>query len=299
MKWGTIKYEENTFMTILKAAISQTGFMLRKREAVCVFYVIFIMVIYNFVDNVLRFQGRDVLSMYHPMKMLLLSYNRTGYNASNTLMLIQVYPFLVALAAGFSLAKEYQLGIRTYMVSRIGNNAYQISKYIAVFFTTMIVFTVPFLLEIILNCLSFPMKAVGDMEGVPVYYSEEYAVCVNNYQMKNLYLFSPYLYAVVGTLVFGAISGLIGVFTVAVSSLVRVKYNVFLFIPVYVVLNSPAIYMGITGESLGGLDSINWYDYLLFFNEREKNVLFFISGISFLLIFLVFAGRTYARKDCL
>lgn len=286
-------------MTILKAAISQMRFMLRKREAVCVFYVLFIMVIYNFVDNVLRFQGRDVLIMYHPMKMLLLSYNRTGYNASNTLMLIQVYPFLVALAAGFSLAKEYQLGIRTYMVSRIGNNAYQISKYIAVFLTTMIVFTVPFLLEIILNCLSFPMKAVGDMGGVPVYYSEEYAICVNNYQMKNLYLFSPYLYAVVGTLVFGAVSGLIGVFTAAMSSLVKVKYNVFLFIPIYAIMNFPSIYVGITGRSLKGMVSIKWYDYLLFFNEEEKYIFFFVFGILFLLIFSIWAGRTGGRKDCL
>lgn len=286
-------------MTILKSAISQTGFMLRRREAVCVFYVLFIMVIYNFVGNVLLFQGRDVLIMYHPMKMLLLSYNRSNYNASNMLMLIQLYPILVALAAGFSLAKEYQLGIRTYMVSRIGNNAYQISKYIAVFFTTMIIFTIPFMLEIILNCLSFPMKAVGDMSNLPVYYNEEYTACVNNYQMKNLYLYSPYLYAVVGTLIFGAVSGLLGVFTAAVSSLVKVKYNVFLFIPIYAVMNFPSIYIGITGRSLKGMVSIKWYDYLLFFNEEEKNIYIFVLGILFLLIFSIWAGRTGGRKDCL
>lgn len=286
-------------MTILKAAISQTGFMLRKREAVCVFYVIFIMVIYNFVGNVLLFQGRDVLIMYHPMKMLLLSYNRSNYNASNTLMLIQLYPVLVAPTAGFSLAKEYQLGIRTYMVSRIGNNAYQISKYIAVFFTTMIIFTIPFILEIVLNCLSFPMKAIGDMSNLSIYYNEEYSACVNNYQMKSLYLYSPYLYAVVGTLIFGAVSGLLGVFTAAVSSLVKVKYNVFLFIPVYAVMNFPSIYVGITGRSLRGMASIKWYDYLLFFNEEEKNIYLFVLGILFLLIFSIWAGRIGSRKDCL
>lgn len=286
-------------MKILKAAVSQTGFMLRKREAVCVFYVLFIMVIYNFVGNVLRFQGRDVHSMYQPMKMLLLSYNITNYNASETIMLIQLYPFLVAFAAGFSLAKEYRLGMNTYMVSRIGSRAYLISKYTAVFLTTMTVFTVPFMLEILLNCISFPMEAVCDMSGLPLYYNEEYTELVNNYQMKGLYLYSPYLYAVAGTLIFGAVSGLLGVFTAALSSAVRFKYNVFLFIPVYALMNIPGIYTGITGTSLKGLVSIRWYDYLLFFNEEIKSTSFFVWGILFLILFSAAAAYIGGRKDCL
>lgn len=197
---------------IFKAAISQTAFMLKKRESLCVFYVLFFMVMNNFIGNVLYFQGRDILAMYHPMKLLLLSYNRTYLNATNTLLLVQLYPILVVCPAGFSLAREYQCGTRVFLVSRLGNFSYQISKYLSVFFTTMIIFTVPFLLEILLNCLSFPLSATGDLANGSIY-DTDYITSVNRYFMKNIYLYSPYLYAVIGTLFWGAASELLGVFT--------------------------------------------------------------------------------------
>ncbi|MBD5484689.1 MAG: hypothetical protein HDR18_04070, partial [Lachnospiraceae bacterium] len=225
---------------IFKATISQTAFMLKKKESVCVFYVLFFMVIINFIGNVLYFQGKDVVEMYQPMKLLLLSYNRTNWNASNTLLLLQLYPLLVVCPAGFSLAREYQLGTRVFLVSRLGNFTYQVSKYLSAFLTTMIIFTVPFLLEIILNCLSFPLSATGDLSYLSIYDSA-YRIGVNRYFMKSIYLYSPYLYAVIGTLFFGVVSGVLGVFTVAVSSVIRVKYNVFLFLPVFVTLNMSTI----------------------------------------------------------
>lgn len=183
---------------IFKATISQNAFMLKKRESPCVFYILFFMVIINFIGNVLFFQGRDILAMYHTMKLLLLSYNRIYLNATNTSLLIQMYPILVVCPAGFSLAREYQRGTRIFMVFRLGNFTYQVSGYLSVFFTTMIIFIVHFLLEILLNCLSFPLSATGDLTGSSMYVSA-YRMSVNHYFMKNIYLYSPYLYAVIGT----------------------------------------------------------------------------------------------------
>lgn len=73
-----------------RTTISQTGYLLRKKNAVIVFYILLAMVLFNFISNVVAFQGRDVLNMYQPMKLLLLSYNRTNYNADMTILLIQV-----------------------------------------------------------------------------------------------------------------------------------------------------------------------------------------------------------------
>lgn len=209
---------------IFKATISQTNFLLRKKEAICVLYMLFIMVLINFISNVLYFQGRDIVEMSQPMKLLLLSYNRTELNATNTLLLIQLYPFLVVFPAGFSLARDYQLGTQLFLVSRLGNATYQISKYLSVFLATMIIFTVPFLLEIFLNCISFPMSATGDLSNLSIY-DGAYRNAVDKYLMRDIYLYSPYLYAVIGTLFFGVVSGLFGVFTVAVSSFIRIKYG--------------------------------------------------------------------------
>lgn len=280
---------------MFKATISQTAFMLKRKESICVFYVLFFMVIINFTGNVLYFQGRDIVEMYQPMKLLLLSYNRTDLNATNTLLLIQLYPLLVVCPAGFSLAREYQLGTRVFLVSRLGNFKYQISKYLSVFLTTMIIFTVPFLLEILLNCLSFPLSATGDLSNRSIYDSA-YRIGVNHYFMKSIYLYSPCLYSVIGTLFWGVISGLLGVFTAAVSSFIRVKYNVFLFLPVFVTLNMSTILAGVFPKEV---PDIKWYDYVMLFNDELKNTGLLLTGIFVLVLFPVCAVCAGGRKDCL
>lgn len=280
---------------ILKATISQTAFMLKKKGSICVFYILFFMVLTNFIDNVLSFQGRDILEMYQPMKLLLLSYNRVNLNATNTLLLIQLYPILVVCPAGFSLAREEQLGTRVFLVSRLGNFTYQVSKYLAAFLTTMIIFTVPFLLEIILNCLSFPLSATGDLSNLRAY-DEAYRTGVSRYFMKSLYLYSPYLYAVVGTLFWGAVSGLLGAFTVAVSTVIRVKYNAFLFMPVFAALNMSTI---LASRIPKEAPSTRWYDYVLLFNDGLKSIRFGAIAVLGLVLFIMGAGCVGGRKDCL
>lgn len=280
---------------IFKATISQTNFLLKKREAICVFYILLIMVFINFVGNVLYFQGMDIVEMIQPMKLLLLSFDRTNLNATNTLLLIQLYPLLVVFPAGFSLARDYQLGTRVFLVSRLGNATYQISKYLSVFLATMIIFTVPFLLEIILNCISFPMSAAGNLSNLSMY-DGAYRNAVDEYLMKDIYLYSPYLYAVIGTLFFGAVSGLFGVFTAAVSSLIRVKYNFFFFLPVFILLNLTTIFAGRFPKEA---PSIKWYDYILLFNDEGKKAGFLIAGILVITLFSIIAANISGRKDCL
>ncbi len=280
---------------IFKATIAQTVFLLKKKESVGVFYVLFFLVIVNFISNVLCFQGRDIVEMYQPMKLLLLSYNRTYWNAANTLLLVQLYPLLVVCPAGFSLAREYQRGIRIFLVSRLGNFTYQVSKYLAAFLATMIVFTVPFLLEILLNCLSFPMSAAGDLSNLSIYNSA-YRNGVNHYFMKNIYLYSPCLYAVVGTICFGAVSGLLGAAAMAVSSVIKVKYNVFLFLPVFVSLNLSTI---VSGRLPKEAPSIKWYDYVLLFHDEGKSMLLMSASVFLILLFSVGAVCASGRKDCL
>lgn len=280
---------------MFKAVKSQTAFLLKKKEAIFVFYVLLIMVIFNFIGNVLDFQGRDVAVMFQPMRFLLLSYDRVNWNATNTFLLIQLYPLLVAYAAGFSLAREYQLGMRVYFVSRLGNFKYHVSRYLSVFLVTMIIFTVPFLLEIFLNCMSFPLSATGNLANLS-FYDSNYRNGLDHYFMKRICLYSPYLYAVIGTLLFGAVSGLLGVFTVAVSSFIKVKYNVFLFLPVYAALNLSTIFESRLPEDA---PSIQWYDYVMFFNDEKKNISYLVIGIFVLVLFSIGTACISGRKDCL
>lgn len=281
---------------IFRATVSQTAFILRKKGSVCVFYVLLYLVLANFIENILAFQGRDVMRMVHPMRMLLLSYDRTNYNATNTLTLIQLYPLLVVCPAGFSLAREHQLETRVFLVSRLGKTAYLVSKFLAVFLATMLVFTVPFLLEILLNCLSFPLSATNTFGNASSLYDSRYREEISHYLMKDIYRYSPYLYAVVGTLLFGAASGLLAVFTAAVSSLKKVKYTVFLFLPVYVLCQLSTI---LNSKFPKGVPSIRWYDFLLIFDDKIKYTGCFAIGIAAIVYVSIRAVIVGGRKDCL
>lgn len=278
-----------------RAVTSQMNFMLKRKGTLVVFYILLTMVLSNFIRNVLAFQGRDLIEMYQPMKLLLLSYNRVNYSADATLLLIQLYPLLVVCPAGFSLAKEYQLGENVYMSARLGYRTYLVSKLVAAFLATAIVFTVPFLLEILLNCISFPLKAMGDLSNWNVY-DANYIEGVHNYLMKDLYIRAPYLYAVAGTLFFGMVSGIMGAFTLAFSAVVKVKYTIFLFLPVYLILNATVFFSDKFFEpSL----SIRWYDYLLIFNDLPKNIVIISIGLVILVFLSIVFVFSSSRKDCI
>lgn len=185
-----------------------------------------------------------------------------------------------------------QTGENVYMSARLGGKGYKYSKITAAFLATAIIFCVPFLIEIALNCIGFPLQATGDFSNWG-YYEKSFAEAVHNYLLSGFYLWAPYLYAVVGMLLFGVLLGLLGAFTVAFSSVVRVKYNVFLFLPVFLLLNLSAMLSPSEGASF------RWYDMLLIFNEREKNIVVFVTGLLAILIFSVAATLISSRKDCL
>ena len=72
---------------LLKEIFLKTKYILQDKRAALVFYALFLMVTLNFIENVTEFRGLDKLQMYHPMKMLLLSYNKTNYRADLAILL--------------------------------------------------------------------------------------------------------------------------------------------------------------------------------------------------------------------
>lgn len=277
----------------IKATLTQTNFMLKQKETLVVFYVLLIQVLGNFISNVLTFQGIDIIQMYQPMKLLLLSYNRINYNADATLLFIQLYPILVVLPAGFALCKEQQSGQEVLMIARLGQLTYNFSKLIAAFCATMIVFTMPFMIELLLNCIAFPLTATGDMTNMDIY-EPNYIQAVHRYLMSGLYIQSVYIYTIIGTLFMGIVSGILASFTVAFSSIVRVKYRIILFLPVFVLLYATIYLQNILPS---WIPTIKWYDYLLLFNDEPKSYLFLITGLLALVFFSFIATLLSSRKE--
>ena len=179
----------------VKATAAQIRFLLKRNSAIITFFILLAMVLFNFISNVVAFQGKDVVEMYHPMKLLLLSWNQTYLTPDRTLNFIQLYPLLVVCPAGFALASERQNGEDILLAAKLGNIRYRFSKILAAFAVTMIVFTIPFLIEIILNCLAFPLSAAGDLMNLNCY-QEEYFRITESYLFTGLYQVSPYIYEI-------------------------------------------------------------------------------------------------------
>lgn len=277
----------------IKATAAQIRFMFKQTSTVIIFGILTAMMLTNYITNVMMFQGSDVVEMYQPMKLLLLSWNRTIIGGDLLLMFVQLYPLLVVCPAGFSLAKERQTGEDILLAARMGNLPYRFSKLLAAFCVTAIVFSLPFLIEIVLNCLSFPMQAQGDLSNWK-YYSADYLQSVHNYLFANLFLRSPYLYAVIGTLLFGIYSGILGAFTVALSSMFKFKYRIFLFLPVFILLNITVILSNYTSDF-----QTVWYHYFLLFNDELKNAIVLVLMMAVLIGFTVFGIYRGGRKDCI
>ena len=126
------------------------------------------------------------------------------------------------------------------------------------------------------------------------YYSEEYIELVRNYMFSDLFVRSPYLYAVVKVLLFGLFSGVMGAFGVAVSALYRVKYRITGFLPTFLLLNLSVYAEVIFGEME---KSVTWYDFVMLHEEHFLSLRACL--VALVLVFLVSVGGTFwaARRD--
>lgn len=278
---------------MIRTTRSQVAFLLRQKEAVLTFCVLMLLVLANFVTNCREFWGSDVLELAHTTKMGLLSWNHAAYSADLTMMFIQLYPLLVVCPAGFILAKERGTQEHILMITRMGSSTYYFGKLFSSFMVTAVVFAVPFLFEIFLHVIAFSAKPAGDL----VYgdaYEEEYIAAVRQYLFSNLFVRSPYLYAVVKTLIFGLFSGLMGAFSVAVSALYRVKYRITVLLPSFLLLNLSAYAPMLLRRKTA---SYVWYTFFMLHEEAQKN--FVVFSVALVLIVLVTVGGMFwaSRRD--
>lgn len=265
--------------------------LLGRKEAGIAFGVMLFMCLLNFVRNVNEFRGYDVIWMYEPMKLTLLSFNRVNFQADMTLLVMQVYPILVTIPAGFALLEDDLQSRGIYQVSRVGKKNYLVGKVVGTFFVTALLFSLPFLLETGLYLLSFPGEAVGDLSN-QAYLSSEYAEQVKKYLMSEIYMKFPVTYHIFGILVFGFVSGIFGAFTVACSEVFRFRFRVLLFLPAFLLING----IGMVGNLLGNAN-ISVMNYLFLYCDEDMNYGFFVGVMAFVLLFILVATRYAIQKD--
>ena len=179
------------------------------------------------------------------------------------------------------------------MITRMGSKTYYFSKLLSAFVVTAVVFTVPFLMEMVLYIIAFTTKPVGDLSNWSVY-DPNYVDMVRNYMFSELFLRNPYGYAVFKVLLFGLFSGLMGAFGVAVSALYRVRFRITVLLPTFLLLNLSVYAHMIFGEME---KSVAWYNFMMLHEDAVKNVPVFL--LALVLVIIVSVGGTFwaARRD--
>lgn len=267
--------------------VSQIRTLLSKKTTIAVYFILFGMVIINYIDNVLTYRGYDLLQMYHPMELVLLTGDNFG-----SYYILQFFTFLVVLAGGWSYFDDHSSGIEIFLMTRMGANRYYIGKVISVFLATGFVFFIPFILEVVLNMIAFPLDATGNLGNLTIY---DAVLEKEKSKMlwSGLYDSSRYLYAIVRALQVGITAGILGAFTVSISFLKIFKFRVFLFLPSYI-LTSLLFYIGMIVK----VDfNTEFTAYLKYYDSTNKSVLFYIGVLCLLMLCTSLFTLLTARKD--
>ncbi|WP_304941949.1 hypothetical protein [Vallitalea guaymasensis] len=275
---------------LLKSVRMQIKSILNHKEVFITVCILMLFVFINYFSNIIKYNGKDISDMYFPMKLLLLSSGSGPINY----YFMQYFPLLVIIPVGFSYVHDRDSKEIIYIQSRVGLKHYYIGKIISVFLVAFFVFTIPFIIEMIFNCIAFPMNATGDLSNVNIY-EKSYIEAVKNYFYYNLYVIHPYIYTLFITLVFGVICGILNVFVVAIS-MYNIKFKILLFLPVYILLYG----IGMIGHIFPSIKvSLSYFDYLSIFDCSRKSLLGYCLIIVLILLVSIVMTMTKSRKDSL
>lgn len=275
--------------TLLKA---QCNIIANKKEFISAFIFIIICIVLNHMHNIFTYYGNELSEMPAFPEVSLL-----GCNNMASYYFFKVYPFILVIPAGFSLAQDQASSMQLLFIQRSGREKYYASKYLAVFIMTFLCFSIPLFFEIILNVISFPMDAHGNLFGYGLYTVNYKNIC--NYTMFNLYYNAPVLYAVVMSIYFGIITAVFATLPSAVSCIFH-KYKAYLLLPIYLLIYLSDVF-GIWGVSSITKNKIHvsmmfsWCDYAIHMEQ-------FLRILIISVIILIFSMSLYAytaRKDTL
>lgn len=263
----------------------QMSVMWNRKSTIAMYVLMCGLVGANFITNVKNYAGYNVWNMYHPMRLALL-----GDYGSFSLSFMQYFPFLVVLPAAFTYFSDRNCRENIIIETKTNRKAYYTGTMLAVFATTFLVFAAPLFFEMILNCIAFPIQALGDQSNISMF---ENSSMIDGYLFSELWILNPFLYTFLMILLFGCVAGILACFASVCSLTIIVRFRVFIFIPVYVLLQ-----IIIMLEDVFKLDfSTHYFFYLRFFCSYRNNELCYMGAIVVLLVLTSIMLFIKMRKD--
>ena len=247
---------------MLKNIKTQINIIARQRGVFYCFFLLLGCVIFNYIHNLKRCSSLERYMVPNYLNMSVFSYdNQYG------IYILTFMAILLVLPGGLSLAKDRKNRTDILYVNRCGGyKNYYISKIAAVFTVTFVCFTVPFLIEIILNVCAFPNEASEEMRSVYQAYDKRNNVdgTGGTFWMCGIYYLYPGLYAVLRIVLTGLQAGLLSLVPLAVSCF-YCKYQAYLLLPVYLM---SVFWNNTTFKVFGHKIEHNYASYLTWGNTK-------------------------------
>lgn len=281
-KFEEIKIKKEAYI-LLRSIKSQTSYMMQRWPFILTWYVVFGITIINFCKNVMTTQRQIFISeMFDITKTITLSdWSEMGY------FFMIYYPILVVFPTSYIMLHDKDSGIQTYLIGRLGRKNYYFGKLISVFISTFIIFTLPFIMEFLLELVCFHLSSNGDPSNITY---DQALRKIEYYFLHDLYLQNKIVYVVVIITIFGIVSGIFAVFNVALSTLSFMKYKIFTFVPVYLLL-----YLLALCEKNKIFRFTTNYMFVLRAFEESPNKNYFCYG-AFLLCLIIISILLMVRK---
>lgn len=267
---------------------TQVQIIFRRKSAAFLFLALLVLVLYNFLSNVkTNSEIIYVTQMFQTEKVLTLSdWSPAGY------YLMLYLPILVVLPTCCDYLNDRNSKMLIYVQSRSGKRKYWYGKIVAVFISTLVIFTIPFLLELLISLLCFEKKATGDPS------MEEYIVSIEKDRkifLSALFASNPACYYVLMTLFFGICSAVLAVFNYVVVMLCSFRHKIFAFFPAYLLVYAIHILSNIFHIPF----ATDYFFIMRLFNENTVNksyILYFVF-LCMLVLFALICTEIKVRKD--
>lgn len=182
-----------------------------------------------------------------------------------------VFPFIIALPYSFSFLNEQKSGVQMYVQSRKTRKEYYYGQLVTCFLGTALLFLIPFLLNILLNALAFPVNG-NDYISTHDSFDSNWANAImgdgfyrqtlyKGMMLKEVVIEYPQIYNVLYTFWISIVSGIMAMFTYTVSLILQ-KKAIYLLLVNYLIFSIFSVVDRIVETVSYVYVNINLTDYL-------------------------------------
>ncbi|MBD5087893.1 MAG: hypothetical protein HDT30_03605 [Clostridiales bacterium] len=214
--------------------------------------------------------------------------------------IMALFPFLITLPFGFSYLDEKKAGVNLYLQTRGNRKGYFYGQLLACFIGSAMVFFVPFLINVMLNGILFPITG-NSYIATRYAYDWNWSAAItgagtgNGWFLKSVAIAHPQVYNFIYVCIIGIAAGIMGMLVYAISILVqrnRISVLVinFLLFQVYHVLGNLSeetikidkfcVYLDFVGYMCNG-----------FFQEGRKYSIFFAFLVIEVVVSIIVVRR--------